>query len=364
MVLCRTTCWLRIAAALAAAGAFCAPAQAAAPVTLRIDYLPNLIYDGEKLTLCGSVVNRTTDTVRVRVSCSLRVGQSPLGKAVDNDLAPAGGKEQRFEVTWPIKDLDRPATLSAVLTVGSAAVQAETATVHPSALGLPELDLVDDYLVDHKGDRAVLVVRRQIRERETKWAVVKLVRRAVSGDKIDSASALFVGDLLADDAASSYVSRLRADKQMDRFSFLTVRHPSDSARAGCAVLRTLCRFSKAALKRRYDLALLFIGSDEARFGTDVEEFRKAIDLMSGQIKARGCQHVVFISPVAPRRLAARIERYRRVVESVAHAADAKVFDPQPVVARAGWGRGRAPGPEGGRALSESIVKFVKAITSK
>ncbi len=341
-----------------------AAASDASSVAVRVDYLPNLIYDGERLTLCGAVANPTPGAVQAVVSCSLVRDGKPPAKPVDIDVAAPAGKEAGFETGWVVEGLERTAVLAVTLRVGDRRVgQAEFAVV-PASLHLPELTLGDDCLLDSDGRRAVLVVRRQIRERESKWLVVKLIERAVTGGKVRPASALFVGDLLAKDVDTSYVSLLRSNPSMSRFSFLGIAHPLDSERAGRAILRTLCSFSRSALTREYDMAVLFVGSEEARFGTDVDEFRKAVDLMCGLLRERGCRYIAIAEPVAPAALEPRVERYGEAVRSVAHAAAARTFNPQPAVASAGWGNAPWPGPDARRAVAHEIVRFVESVMVK
>lgn len=334
-------------------------------VAMRIDYLPNLIYDGERLTLCGAVVNPTPVAVQAVVSCSLvGDGKPPAKPPEDIKVVAPAGKEGGFERDWVVAELDRVALLSVTLHVGDKRVaQAEFAVI-PASLRLPELKLGDDCLLDGDGRRAVLVVRRQVRERESKWLVVKVIERAFTGGKVSPVSALFIGDLLAKDVETSYLSALRASPVMSRFSFLGIAHPLDSERAGRAVLMTLCSFSKSALAREYDMAVLFLGSEEPRFGTDADEFRKAVDLICGLLRARGCRHIAIAEPVAPAELEQRVERYREAVRSVAHAAAARTFNPQPAVERSGWGRAPWPGPDANRAIADEIVRFVESVTAK
>jgi hypothetical protein len=149
---------------------------------------------------------------------------------------------------------------------------------------------------------------------------------------------------------------------MECFTFLAVDHSSEPERATCPVLHSLAVFSKSALKRRYDLAVIFLGSHEARYGTDLGEFRKALDLMSGLLKSRGCEHVALVSPVAPPALLRRTERYRRAASSVAYAAAARVFDPQAIVGQEDWGKGRQPSAAVQKALAREIERFVEAVT--
>ena len=85
------------------------------------------------------------------------------------------------------------------------------------------------------------------------------------------------------------------------------------------------------------MAVLFFGSEEARFGTDADEFRKGVDLMCGLLRARGCRYIAIAEPVAPAGLEKCVERYREAVRSVAHASAARTFNPQPAVARAELG---------------------------
>jgi hypothetical protein len=350
---------------LSARAALAASAPAAPSPALRIDYLPNLIYDGERLTVCGRLVNPSRVPVSGRVTCTLSVGRRALGEPVVRAVrSPGDGEQDRFEAAWVLEELLETATLTVELTVDGVAAGRARAAVYPASLDMPELRLAGDRMVDGSGDRAVLVVRRQLPERASRWAVVKLVEEAVTGGKVQPTCALFVGDLLAADEAESYARLLRTAPEMSCFSFLTVRHPRDAERATYPVFRTLCAFSRAALKRRYDLVVLFVGSREARLGTDVDEFRKAIDLMAGLAKSSGSKHIVFVTPVAPPKLLGRTARYRRVVRSVAHAAGAQVFDLQPAVARAGWGRSAAPGPDARRALADEVVKMVEAVTRR
>jgi len=173
---------------------------------MRIDYLPNLIYDGERLTFCGAVLNPTPEAVQAAISCSLLDDSKPPAKPVDIVVAVPAGKETGFETGWVVAGLEKTAVLTVTLWVGDKRVgQGEFAGI-PASLRLPELKLGDDCLLDEDGRRAVLVVRRQVRERESKWLVVKLVGRAVTGGKVRPASALFVGDLLAKDVGTSYLS--------------------------------------------------------------------------------------------------------------------------------------------------------------
>ncbi len=333
-------------------------------IALRIDYLPNLIYDGERLTLCGAVINSTPATVQAVVSCLLVGDGKPSSKPVDIEVVVPAGKEAGFEAGWVVAGLDRAEVLSVSLGVSDRPIVQTDFVVIPASLQLPELKLGDDCLLDGDGRRAVLVVRRQIRERESKWLVVKLIERAITGGKVQPASALFVGDLLAKDVETSYLSFLRASPVMSRFSFLGVAHPLDSERAGRAILRTLCSFSRSALTREYDMAVLFLGSEEARFGTDADEFRKAMDLMCGLLRARGCRHIAIAEPVAPTELGRRAERYREAVRSVAYAAAARTFDPQPALARVGWGSAPWPGPDASKAIANEIVRFVESVTAE
>lgn len=359
--------WLRLALALAAACAatFCAGRAAPAatkPVELHIDYLPNLIYDGERLMLCAAAVNRTSALVKAQVYSSLTVGARELGSSTTRDVAIPAGREVRFEAGWEVDELTESATLNIVLTVGQEDVDARRITVHPASLALPQLKLGDGFLADESGERVVLVVRRQLRERASRWGVVKWVQSAVSGGKVTASSGLFIGDRLARTEKDSYASLLKADPVLGRFTFLTVAHPGGTAQAASPVLETLCEVSRFAFKQRYDLAVVFLGSEEAGFGTDVEEFRRAVDLMAGVLKSRGCAHLAFACPVAPENLAGGIERYRRAVMSVVYAAGALHLDPQPAVVRAGWGRGRVPAPPCSRALADEIIRFINAVT--
>lgn len=346
---------------LAAAGSALA---AEAPVAVRVDYLPNLIYDGECLSLCGAVVNRTSGGARARITCALSAEDGPDLGTRTRELTVPAGDEARFELSWRLVHLGTPVTLALSLTVGDRTSSRPPVVIHPASLDMPELTVAKNHLVDDERRRVVLVVRRQARERESRWAVLRWAKSVIAGDKIDPASGLLVGDLLAEDEKQSYVARLKASGVMGEFDFLPVRHPAEADRAACAVLRTVAAFSRSALDRRYDAVLFFLGSEEARFGTDVEEFRKAVDLMSGLARKRGTQVVGFVQPAAPPRLARRTAAYRAAMDAVAYVSRATVADPQPAVRDAGWGSGRHAGAAAHGAIADTIIELVKATTRR
>jgi hypothetical protein len=357
--------------------------------SLRVDYLPNLIYDGETLTLSGAVdrarsapaappsnaASRKSEAREIRVVARLTAGDVQYGdtatavvRSVDHDFP--------FRATWSIRQLRQPLTLTVLLQAvtragegDAVAEQAEeldrfVAVVYPASLDLPELDIEDEHLVDRRGHRAVLIVRRQIRERESRWALVKLAENVVTGGRITPVSPLFIGDQLAASVDASYVADLREKAVLKHFSYVVADHPIRSAVAAPPILQTLAAFSRAATKRRHSLAMIFVGTEEFRLGTDVQEFRRCIDLMCGALRQHGASHIVFVAPVARRELHARIARYRRVVRSVAYAAGARVVDPQPAVMSAGWGPGRRPSAAARKAFAEHIARFVESIVSK
>ena len=362
--------FLRITAAVAIGG--CAAAGSAAtrptaelPLALRVDYLPNLIYDGECLTFCGSVVNPNPEKKSVRVSCSLATSSRPDAGMTTQDLVAPARDEISFEMGWRLVRLADVIAFRVALHVGDKIVQRAKFFAYPASLELPELGLADNFLVDGDGDRAVLVVRRQARDRASRWALAKWARRTFTSGKVDARSALFIGDQLSNDENASYLSALKAsDVMAENFSVVGVAHPRQGDRAGHAILRTLCAFRASALKRRFDVAVFFVGSEEARFGTDVDEFRRALDLMCGLLRSRGCKLIGFVAPVAPRALEGRVVPYRRAMHAVARTVGARVCNPQPAAARAGWGTGRDPGPDASRALADEILRFVGAETTK
>jgi len=333
-------------------------------LAMRVDFLPNLIYDGDPLTLCVSLVNRTAAAVGGEVRCVLAVGRRTLAEPATRVLEARPGGEDRFETMWRLVQLKETATLTITLTVAGETIASEKVAIYPASLRMPALTLGDGFLTDEHGHRVVLVVRRQVREPESRWALLRYLHRRLSGGRTRAASALFLGDQLTETLAESYVTKLRSRGAMERFTWLPVAHPTEADQAGGAIYRTLAAFSQSALSRPYDLAVLFVGSEEARFGTDAQEFRRAIDLMSGLLKKRGTQRVVFVAPIAPAPLAERIRLYDRHLRSVAHAANARVFSPQAAVTQAGWGTGVSPGPAAMEALAEAIADTVEAITAE
>jgi hypothetical protein len=351
--------------ALAALALLCAPALAAdSGVSMRIDFLPNLIYDGERLTLCASLVNRTAAAVSGEISCALAAGKRTLADPLTKQLDAAAGKDARIETSWRLVQLKDPVTITVSMTVGAKKIASQRVVVYPASITLPPLTQGDGFLLDDKGERVVLVVRRQVRDPESRWAVVRYVGSAFSDGKLDVAAGLFIGDQLADEVGNSYVSLLKKRPELARFTFVSVAHPTGAKKACGAIYRTLCTFSQSALNRQYDLAMIFVGSEEARFGTDTQEFRRAIDLMSGRLKARGSQHVVFVAPIAPKNLAGRTRLYEREIKSVAHASNSTVLSPQAAVAEIGWGNSVAPRPAAMAAVATQITRHVKSTVSK
>jgi hypothetical protein len=362
--------------------------------SLRIDYLPNLIYDGEVLTLSAAVTRARRGPAaprrgfrpagplpdgterEIEVTARLTAGDVEYGKAAAKVIQRAG-HEFPFRASWPMQQLRQPLTLvielqavirvregDRVVSERSKELDRAVAIVYPASLDLPELDVEDAHLIDRRGHRAILVVRRQIRERESRWALIKLAESVVTGGKVTPVSPVFIGDLLARRESESYVARLRQRAVMKHFSYLVADHPVRCAVAAPPILRTLAAFSRGATSRRHSLAMLFVGTEEFRLGTDVQEFRKAIDLMCGALKQHGTRHIVLVAPVCPRILHARVARYRRVVRSVAYAAGARVVDPQPAVLAAGWGPGRRPSAAARRALADHVARFVESIVAK
>ncbi len=336
--------------------------EAQSPATIRLDYLPNLVYDGEVVSVCGTIVNRADDAARARVTCSV---STPTGRQwLDRtrDIPVNGGEESQFEFRLRPAWLSQPLHLDLEVELHGRSQSLPTIIIYPASVNLPELSVQDNHLVDNQGRRAILVVRRQTRERHSRWAVARWARTVVSGGKLDPSSGLLVGDLLARDENRSYVAALKASNVMAEFDFLTVAHTTCEDNAACGILRTVAAFSKSGLARRYDIMLFFLGSEEARFGTDIEEFRRAIDLITGLARDRGTRKVGLIMPAAPAHLTHRTERYQQVLTTLADISGAGLADPQPAVEQAGWGTGRHAGADAHKAIAGSIIEFVREIT--
>ncbi len=347
--------WLLLSGAAAAL-------DAQSPAIIRLDYLPNLVYDGEVVSICGTVVNPTGAAVRARVTCSVSTltGRNWLDRT--RGISVSGGEEGQFEFRIRPAWLSQPLQLDLAVELHGRSQSLPTVMIYPASVNMPELSVEDNHLVDNQGRRAILVVRRQTRERHSRWAVARWARTVVSGGKLDPSSGLLVGDLLAGDENQSYVAALKASNAMAEFDFLTIAHTICEENAACGILRTVAAFSKSGLARRYDIMIFFLGSEEARFGTDIEEFRRAMDLITGLARNRGTRKVGLIMPASPARLTHRTERYQRVITALAHISGAELADPQPAVEQAGWGTGRHAGADAHKAIAESIIEFVREIT--
>ena len=365
---------LRLRGARAPAAALCllaglAAARAGAAVRPRlcIEYLPAIVYDDDAVTLCARVESPGEDTaVRFLFSASLLAGS---GRVLASDMAKGSAKS---EAPWRRHSSLRPSgaepakLLVRVMPAGGGLpLAAVEVPVLRARAPLPPLQAKGLRLADAKGRRVLVRIEHRTWKPKETWPLVRWLSYKFYGDSWDVARAALLGDDLGA-PRNGYLAQVAARSPVP---LQTIPVASAGPDVGLPVLRAVAALTRAKLQPNTGLALVCLGHRDADFGSDVLQFRKAVELIVQQLERRGCAHCVLVAPTGPSHLKKRLAPYHKATRYVAHNYRAHLLDLAPRLTDDHYAGGppggrlllRLPGPAGHRAIADALAAFLKSV---
>ncbi|MFW6108708.1 MAG: SGNH/GDSL hydrolase family protein [bacterium] len=289
---------------------------------LRIEYLPAIVYADQPLAVCARVEATRAEPVRLAVA---------LRDAEGTVLAASGAAgTAKPEAPWRCHVALRlargtPTALDVVLTRASGAGELDKVTVRVLNPGeaLPPLGVKGMRLTDAAGGPVVVRIEHRVYRRKQEWPLIRWVAHRIYGDRLGFDRVLLLGETLGE-PREHYLAKTAASPAPFEASVLAV--PSRSRPPAPPVLRAVAALSQTETLAEPDLAVISLGHRDPDFGTDVLTFHRGLELVAQELERRGCDHLVFLSPLGPGHLARRLEPYAEAARRVARIYHGRYLD--------------------------------------
>ncbi|MFH1708109.1 MAG: hypothetical protein ABIF71_09345 [Planctomycetota bacterium] len=356
------TRWLIFAALCLPAGAswLAGEATALTPVIqLAAEYIPNLVYHDESLTVVMRVTNRGTApaTGPLLVTAVFPAGGRTVVASRDLDLAP--GAEARLSLELPVVVFERP--------VRNLAIAAGTASF---ALRLIQPgDPVPAFSVDpgnacldRDGMRLVLVVTHRVFTANRRWLFAHWAAGRLFPARACASILVMAAPLAEAGGPPSYLASLKA-----AVPSVDILPLADLPAGGAAPVLVNCALVRDGLARpARERAVLCLPYTDVLRGTGRREYRLAVEWMVQMLERAGYADIRIVAPAAPAALAGRMQGYLDELADIAGVYAHPFISAAPPAAADYWAvdpdgnmAGRFPNARGQAALDRSLRAVVR-----
>jgi hypothetical protein len=333
--------WLILAVlCLPAGGPGLAGAENAPPAVMGLaaEYIPNLVYHDESLTVVMRVTNRGTvpATAPLVVTAVFPAGGRTVVASRDLNLAP--GAEARLSLDLPVAVFDRP--------VGTLAFAAGTAS---SALRLVQPGepvpafSVDpgNACLDRDGMRLVLVVTHRVYIANRRWLFAHWAAERFLPARACASSLVMAAPLAEAGGPPSYLGSLKA--AVPSADILAL---ADLPAGGAAPVLVNCALVRDGLARPVrERAVLCLPYTDVLRGTGRREYRLAVECMVQMLERAGYADIRIVAPASPAALEGRMQGYLDELADIARVYECPFVPSTPLSARDYW----AADPDGNMA---------------
>ena len=336
---------------------------------LCIEYVPAIVHEGDPITLCARVEAKGKEAVRFRYAAVLLDDAGNRLAADEREGTARPGGPWRCQSRL-VAGRHAPAALEVRVACRSdKREQRAVLAVLDGRRALPPLWVKGLHLIGGDGRRVVVRIEERVRKPQETWPIIRFARRRLHGDTWSFGRAATLGDDLGL-RGGGYLDLL--DKAVVPVAVDAVPVSLDPREVGLPVLAAVAALSRVSFEPKPDLAVVSLGHRDPDFGTDLHQFRLALELVLQQFEARGCTQFVLAAPVGPRHLRKRLAPYVEAVRRVAHIYRARFFDPAENLTDRHWVSRRAddrlvlrlPNASGHEALAESLGAFLTKIRRK
>ncbi|MDA0836581.1 MAG: hypothetical protein O3B01_11410 [Planctomycetota bacterium] len=263
--------------------------------TLRLDYLPVLVYDDDVIHIHLTVKEalKEGDTLKLEgisapdnILWSRELKPDAKGE-IHISLAPEGREYLKSSLLQLIRD--------------GKAVEAIKLPFISSKGVLPPLRAAGSYLYDEDGNRCILIVEHRIKGHGRQWLPVRIVKDWLI-KKDPPPRAVVFSDMQLDASESQDVK------------FVLSKEGSSPSRP---IYETVAAMSRCEGVKNDTAFTVFTGTRDVQLGTAPREFRIGIEFMVQQLQRYEAKDIRIVLPVGSSEYSDRLEYYRRHCEEVA-----------------------------------------------
>jgi len=346
------------------------------------DYLPNVLYERDTLTVCLGARAAAGRDLR-GLSLRARLLDRDGGVITDRkwklfgDDAGTGEPERpgrppsRRSLTEAQRQVDFGRVewkrLVVDLTEKGRAIASASAVCHAEGEPFPKVTPSGERLVDPAGRIAVFRLRRRTRKEDRSWLLVRKMSGALKEGEAPARTALFGERLPVAKGEAGAFSELISGMGT-KVEDLTGAPDAD---ATVPILGLLASVGSRAAGSRSRAGVLFLPSRDVDRGTPLGEYRRAVDLAILRVKMAGCAPVVVAGPVnvsAPRK---QLDKYVDEAKAAAWGHKVGFIDTRPVLLDRYFALdpkrpkvlGPAPNLDGRKALARLVFDELKKMST-
>jgi len=273
------------------------------PPRLLIDHLPPFHYLGDSLTF--SLRLSLESPTATRLECVAYNEKEKVCWRNRQDLSLAQMSDA-IEVIVPEKTLLTACRLEVIYNKSSANIR----LLHAEA-ALPSLSVRNMRLYANT-EAAVILLKKQAMHIDRKWAWLKWVNRHWIKTPYIPKRILFVTELLARDATSSYTTNLKGHAGQ----ILETCLPEQIGRDSPSLLHLIAAWSNGAWQNM-DTMVLCVGQRAWQLGMDPRLYRMGLEVFLRQAMSDGISRVLLAFPPVAKPLEANTLPYRNVAYELA-----------------------------------------------
>jgi len=346
------------------------------------DYLPNVLYERDTLTVClGARAAAGRDLRGLSLRARLLDGDGGVirdekWKLFGDDVeTPGAERPQRPPSRRSLAEAQRQIDFGRIewkrlvvdLTEKGRAIASASAVCNAERDPFPKVAPSGERLVDGAGRIAVFRLRRRTRKEDRSWLLVRRMSGALKEGEAPARTALFGERLPVAKGEAGAFSELISGMGT-KVEDLTGAPDAD---ATVPILGLLASVGSKAAGARSRAGVLFLPSRDVDRGTPLGEYRRAVDLAILRVKTAGCAPVAVVGPVnvsAPRK---QLDKYVDEARAAAWGHKVGFVDTRPVLLERYFALdpkrpkvlGPAPNLDGRKALARLVFDELKKMSA-
>jgi hypothetical protein len=287
--------------------------------TILIDYLPNFVYDDEKITAVLRVVNNSDSELNGRLIVVRKIiAGSETGK-IQKKVAIKRGEENQYTFNIDLSALNKKIRFISIqmkIGEGNPKEEHEIRILGYNEKLLPYSLKDGSHFVLKTGKRVIFEIEHMKFVQKRKWVFAKWLQKRLTASRRYN-SFLFLGAPLcrSGELKDSYLQMIRHDlSPMDIVKF--VDFPETGA---YPILENAVRFKAAVDIHKKDRAVLFLPYSDLIYGTGKREYRMCCEFMLQRLFQAGYAYrdILIVTPAVPERLSEKFKPYTEVLGKIA-----------------------------------------------